>query len=109
MIEATPDTGTWSPLGLVVAIEVARREPSAPKMPSFLETWYDNALTRIPSIVAKICEHSIDDVHVRICSAAIAASQGSRELAAAILEMEPELVTRVLNWSNGLEESSEDV
>ena len=103
MIERSPTTAPWSLLGLVTSIEVGRDRENAPAIPDYLQKWYLDSLARIPAIISRIAVRPLDEPYTRVCSAALAACQGFRPLAAAILELDPEIVHRVINWIHGTE------
>ena len=100
LIEASPGRANWSALLLVVSIEIARNERSGPEVPNELAGPYAAALGRIPALVGAMAIQTWDELTTRVASAAIAVSKGHSALASAILELEPTLVPRFMDWAS---------
>ena len=98
LMEAAPTRAHWSALLLVVSIEVARSRERGPEISSELAGPYLAALGRIPPLVAAMSIQACDELMVRVAAAAIAVSKGQAELASAILQLQPTLVPKFLEW-----------
>ena len=98
LMEATPTRAHWSALLLVVSIEIARSRERGPEITADHLVPYNAAFERIPSLVAAIAVQQWDERMARVAAAAIAVSKNQTDLAAAILELEPTLVPKFMEW-----------
>ncbi len=98
LMEAAPTQVHWSALLLVVSIEIARSEHRGPEISSELAAPYFAAIERLPALVSAMATQRWGELTARVAAAAIAVSTGQAELAAAILELEPTLVPKFMEW-----------
>ena len=99
LIETAADRAHWSVLLLVASIEIARSKGNGPQIATELADEYQVALARVPFAVAAASTREWDELFARVAASAIAAVKGRVDLAEAILELEPELVPRFMQWS----------
>jgi len=81
---------------LPACIEIARAKGSGPPIPANLEAAYLAALAKIPSLAAEASTIAWSEEQCRTVVAAIAVSKGQPSLGEAILELEPEILPRVM-------------
>ncbi len=81
---------------LPTCIEIARCAGSGPPIPGNLEEAYFAALSQVPSLAAQASTVAWSESHCRTVAAAIAVSKGQAALGEAILELEPDMVARVM-------------
>ena len=88
----------WSTLQLVVCIEIARLQGRGPDIPSSLEGPYFAALERLPGLLVPRERRELSELSIRAGAAALAVAHGHGELAEAILELEPAVLPRFMEW-----------
>jgi hypothetical protein len=81
---------------LPACIEIARNHGRGPQVPDNLAEAYFSALSRIPELAAKAAATSWLELHCRVVVAAIAVAKGQWALGEAILELEPDLLPKVI-------------
>jgi hypothetical protein len=72
-------------LALTAAIAAHQTDARSPALPNRLASPYDDALKRIPSVLAQLSSYSWDSDLTRCACAALAASKGQPTLALALL------------------------
>jgi len=78
-------------------VEICRSK-SGPAIPSDLEAPYFAALRRLPSLVAAAATKRWEPEFLGCCMAALAVAQGQPAMAEAVLELNPELAQKYLEW-----------
>ena len=78
-------------------VEICRQRKSV-AIPSDLEADYFESLSRLPSLAAVALSESRDETLVRCALGAIAAASGHVELADAIQELEPTVLSEFREW-----------
>lgn len=95
--EAHPTRFSSSFLQFPACVEFFRLKAGA-KIPAELVGAYNSALQRIPAIVAAASVRKWDEVFLRCALSALAASRGQAEIAEAVLEMNPALAGKFMDW-----------
>jgi len=95
--EAHPTRFSSSFLQLPACVEFYRAKAGV-KIPAELAESYFTALKRIPAIVAMAANREWDESFLRCVLSAIAAARGQAEIAEAVLEMNPEVAGKFMNW-----------
>ncbi|NVD98841.1 hypothetical protein [Massilia sp. BJB1822] len=78
-------------------VEVCRRR-QALTLPEDLADAYGAALARLPALAAAASGRAWDEGFTRCALAAIAAAKGQTELAAALLELDPDVLQEFPDW-----------
>ena len=78
-------------------VEIYRQKSSVP-IPNELEADYFAALARLPSLVAAAADREWDSGFLRCALSAIAASKGFGSVAEAVMELDPEVAEKFLEW-----------
>ncbi len=83
---------------VVSAIEIARVNAiRSPSIPDDLESAYRNALNALPRCISNFAMHDWDELDCRYAGAALAVSKGHTVFADALLQLEPDIVRRIVN------------
>lgn len=94
--EGAPAGWTWSNLHLIAMIEIGRAGGRGPAIPDDLAEPYHAALKRIPDLIPTLLKQPLDEGFCRVVLAAAAVAAGHARLGDAVLELEPQIVEKLL-------------
>jgi hypothetical protein len=92
-----PERAPWTLFSLVGAIEAARAQIDDVEFPADLAAPYFEALQKLPAIAMRAASEPWDELRCRAILGSVAAAKGHSRLSAAIEELEPEVVERLLD------------
>jgi hypothetical protein len=101
-LASKPARANWNYFLLPICIEIARSKGSGPIMPPDLVEDYFRSLAQLPSLAALVAEGPLDETYCGTLAAAIAVAGGHPTLGEAILELEPDVVPKFLEWKHDL-------
>ncbi len=95
--ERNPTKASETYFQFPACVEISRQQNSV-TVPEFLASAYFGSLAKLPSLVAAASEREWGSEFLSCALAAIAASKGQSSVAAAALELTPEVAEEFMEW-----------
>ncbi len=103
-VRSAPARVPWTVILMVASIELARGRGRGPTIPSDLAPAYHSSLAELPALVAATAVQPWDHWFCGAALGAIAAVKGHPDYAEAVLELDPDEVSRLLRQRHGLDQ-----
>ncbi|MGF1631701.1 MAG: hypothetical protein ACFCUT_19675 [Kiloniellaceae bacterium] len=97
IVRTNTDRLSVSLLSLIAAVESARVQGKGPAIPDYLSDGYQAVLTSLPSFAAQLVNAAQDEEACRAVLAVLAAAKGYGRISAAIGELSPKVVDKLLD------------